>query len=103
MRAMAHKQTDTRSHDRDRDEERPTREGDVLGISDADRNARIPQHVKPGGTHPEGIEVRRHATGIGDLSQNPGATGIDMGGGGEGTGIASRSSRPKSAEPDDNE
>jgi len=47
--------------------------------------------------------VRDRATGIGDLSQNPGAVGIDMGGGGEGTGVPSRSSRPKSAEPNDSE
>jgi hypothetical protein len=101
---MAHKRTSTsHAHDRDRDEDVPEREGDVLGISDADPSAPIPQHVKPGGKHPEGIDVRDHATGIGDLSQNPGATGIDMGGGGEGTGIAPRSSRPKSADVEDNE
>jgi len=90
-------------HRESEDDYTPAREGDVLGISDADPNAPIPQHKKPGGGHPEGIDVRERATGIGDLSQNPGATGIDMGAGGEGTGIASRSSRPKSTEPDEPE
>ena len=91
----------TAAHPTSRDKDAPAHEGDVLGISDADPGVPIPQHIKPGGGSPEGIDVRDPATGIGDLSQNPGATGIDMGGGGEGTGIASRSTRPKSAKPDD--
>lgn len=87
---------------RDRAPEKPAHEGDILGISDADPDVSIPTpHLKPGGGHPEGIEVRDHATGIGDLSQTPGATGIDMGGGGEGTDISPVSKRPKSAEIDE--
>jgi hypothetical protein len=86
---------------RDRTPDKPAREGDILGISDARPDVSIPTHIKPGGGHPEGIEVRDHATGIGDISQTPGATGIDMGGGGEGTDISPTSKRPKSAEPDE--
>ena len=99
---MATKTRDRENRDdRDRQSDQPTREGDVLGISDANPKAGVPPRVKPGGGPPEGIEVREHATGFGDISQTPGATGIDMGGGGEGTGVSSRSKRPKSAEPGD--
>jgi len=84
-----------------RDDYTPDHEGDVLGISDADPAVPIPQHKKPGGGPPQGLDVREPATGIGDVSQTPGATGIDMGGGGEGTGVTPHSRRPKSAEPDD--
>jgi hypothetical protein len=77
---------------------RPKHAGDVLGISDADRGARIPT-AGPGTRSPEGIEVRDRATGIGDVPQRSGATGIDMGGGGEGTDISQHQSHPKSSEP----
>jgi hypothetical protein len=86
---------------RDREPDRPEREGDILGISDANPRASIPQHKKPGGGPVEGIDVRDHATGFGDLEQTPGATGIDMGAGGEGTHIDEKSTRPKSAETDE--
>jgi hypothetical protein len=85
----------------DRERDQPARQGDVLGISDTEPGAPIPQHKKPGGGTPEGIDVRDHATGIGDVSQTPGAVGIDMGGGGEGTGISPESKRPRSADPDE--
>jgi hypothetical protein len=86
---------------RDHERDEPARQGDVLGISDTEPGVRIPQHKKPGGSTPEGIDVRDRATGIGDVSQTPGAVGIDMGGGGEGTGISPESKRPKSAHLDD--
>jgi hypothetical protein len=71
----------------------------VLGISDAG-GARIPTSGRGTGS-PQGIEVRDHATGIGDVPQRSGATGIDMGAGGEGTDIDSHPSRPKSADDAD--
>ena len=74
-------------------------EGDILGISDANPDVHIP--VKGGSDSVEGIEVRDRATGIGDVPQRSGATGIDMGAGGEGTDIATHPSRPKSAEDQD--
>lgn len=70
-----------------KDPDAPTREGDVLGISDSPPEPGVPGVVNRGGGHPQGIEVRRPATGIGDVSQHSGATGIDMGGGGEGEAI----------------
>jgi len=69
------------------DSNAPTREGDVLGISDAAPDPGLPGVVNRGGGHPRGIDVRKPATGIGDVSQHPGATGIDMGGGGEGEAV----------------
>ncbi len=78
----------------------PEHEGDVLGLGDAVPDVDIPQHVKPGGGPPRGLDVRDHATGIGDISQTPGAVGIDMGGGGEGTDVSPRSRRPRAARPD---
>jgi hypothetical protein len=66
---------------------RDEREGDVLGISNADPAVEIPR--PPGKTERghEGIEVRDHATGIADLRRGTGATGIDMGSGGTGTDV----------------
>jgi hypothetical protein len=71
------------------------RQGDVLGISDAPKGSGLPG-IRGGG-HPRGIEVGRPATGIGDVPQRSGATAIDMGGAGEGTGIEAdeRPDRPK--------
>lgn len=87
---MARKTTD-----REQDVER---EGDVLGISNADPAATIPKPARKGSGHVEGIEVRGHATGIGDVVQGTGATGVDMGGSGTGTDIepdaAHTTSRP---------
>lgn len=95
-------ETARRDREDDRpDREQPEREGDVLGISDTSPGATIPQHKKPGGGRPRGLDVRDHATGIGDLERTPGATGIDMGAGGEGTHISEESKRPKSADIDE--
>jgi hypothetical protein len=82
-------------NDQKRHEQTPPREGDVIGISDANAKKGTPAHVKPGGGHPAGIDVREHATGLGDVPQRSGATGTDMGAGGEGTHIASKTTRPK--------
>jgi len=80
----------------------PNRSGDVLGISDAAPDPEIAKPVRRGsGRRPKGIDVREHATGIADVPQRPGATGIDMGGAGEGTDIDADSSRPHSAEDQD--
>lgn len=71
----------------DPDEYVPERHGDVLGITDADPNVEIPRATEDRGGNPKGIEVRGHASGIGELKQTKGATGIDMGAGGKGTGV----------------
>ena len=73
--------------------------GDILGISNAGGPA-LP-HPPSDGSTPKGIEVRgergRH-WGNEDVPQSDGATGIDMGGGGEGPQIASGHSRPRTSE-----
>jgi hypothetical protein len=68
---------------RDDDETEPRT--DVLGIGDAE--GEIPRATSDRGGHPEGIDVRERTTGTGDLQRGKGATGIDMGHGGKGTGI----------------
>jgi len=82
------------------DADKPTREGDVLGISDSPLEPGIPGVINRGTGHPQGIDVRRPASGIGDVSQHPGATGIDMGGAGDGeviedSRIAERRQKPE--------
>lgn len=77
--------------------------GDILGLSDAPPDVEIPRATTDHGGHPQGIDVRDHATGIGDLHQGPGATGIDMGYGGEGTAVGTHASHPKAVEPPDDE
>lgn len=81
-----------------REQERPAREGDVLGISDADPDVTIPQATDDHGGNPKGIEVGRRATGIGDLTRSKGATGADMGAGGEDTAISTDFQGPRAAE-----
>jgi hypothetical protein len=73
--------------------------GDILGLSDAPPDIEIPRATSDHGGHPQGIEVREHATGIGDLHQSSGATGIDMGHAGEGTNVSSHSRHPHASEP----
>jgi hypothetical protein len=70
----------------------------VLGISDTDPAVEIPRATDDRGGHPRGIEVRRPATGIGDVPQSKGATGADMGAGGEDTAVASDFRRPRTTE-----
>lgn len=65
----------------------PARHGDILGITDADPNVEIPRATEDRSGNPKGIEVRGHATGIGHLKQSKGATAIDMGAGGKGSGV----------------
>jgi hypothetical protein len=81
---------------------RKVHEGDVLGISDAGPAATIPTHGGRRG-HPAGIEVREHATGIGDVHQSAGATGVDMGAGGTGTGVEPPRARRRTAQENEEE
>ena len=74
-----------RREQEERDAEKARERGDVLGLGDADPDVKLPGNARPSNRRPQCIEVREHATGIGDLSQGPGATGIDMGAGGTGT------------------
>ena len=68
--------------DDDKDENEPTRQGDVLGLSDT--TASIPQATNRKGGNPRGIEVGESDDDAGDLKQSPGATSIDMGAAGKG-------------------
>jgi hypothetical protein len=77
----------------------PHHEGDVLGISDADPNVKIPKPARRGSGHATGLDTHQPTTGLGDVKPGHlGATGIDMGGGGQGTDISQHSSRPEAAE-----
>ena len=70
------------------DEHTTKREGDVLGISDADPAVEIPRATDDRGGNPAGIEVGTGAgTGLGALPRTAGATGADMGSGGTGTDV----------------
>jgi hypothetical protein len=93
--------TDTRARDEAEvertDENAPVRKGDILGLSDAPPEVEIPQASKDRGGSPEGIDVRDRITGIDELTHGSGATGIDMGGGGEGTDVSSDSTRPRTS------
>lgn len=74
-------------------------QGDILGISDADPNVKIPKPVRKGSGHATGLDTHQPTAGLDDVKPGHfGATGIDMGSGGEGTGIAEHSSRPEAAE-----
>ncbi len=70
--------------------------GDVLGISNPG-GPKLP-HPPSDGSTPRGIDVRserkRH-WGNEDIPQSDGATGIDMGGGGDGPQVAAEHPRPK--------
>jgi hypothetical protein len=70
--------------------------GDVLGISNPG-GEKLP-HPPSDGSTPQGIEVRgerpRHWC-TEDIPQSDGASGIDMGAGGEGTHVAAEHPRPK--------
>lgn len=79
----------------------PERHGDVLGLSDASPAVEIPRATDDRGGNPAGIEVREHATGTGDLTRGKGATGIQMGGSGSGTGLEPDSKRPSQRESSD--
>lgn len=74
--------------------------GDVLGVSNP-AGPKLP-HPPSDGSTPRGIEVRgerpRH-WGNEDIPQSDGASGIDMGGAGEGTGITS--DRPRTPAEDE--
>jgi hypothetical protein len=85
-------------HDNSDKKEQP---GDVLGVSNP-AGPKLP-HPPSDGSTPRGIEVRGEPTrhwGNEDIPQSDGASGIDMGGGGEGTGIRS-DSRPRAGADDE--
>jgi hypothetical protein len=69
------------------DDVEPARHGDILGVTDADPIVEIPRATEDRGGNPKGIEVGQRASGIGELKRTKGATGIDMGAGGTGTGV----------------
>jgi hypothetical protein len=75
--------------------------GDVLGISNPE-GPQLP-HPPSDGSTPRGIEVRgepkRH-WGNEDIPQSDGASGIDMGAGGEGTQVTA-DRRPRTAAEDE--
>lgn len=80
--------------------EKKEQPGDVLGVSNPG-GPKLP-HPPSDGSTPQGIEVRgepkRH-WGNEDIPQSDGASGVDMGGGGEGTGITAE--RPRTAAEDE--
>jgi len=86
-----------------KDQPEPARLGDILGLADASPAVTIPQASSDHGGNPAGIEVRDHATGIGELARSKGATGIDMGGAGHGTDIDPTPQRPAAARRDLND
>ena len=67
-------------------EEKPKEVGDILGISDS--TGRLPDAPADRGGHPQGIDVRDEPHGSSELHQGPGATSIDMGGGGTGNTVS---------------
>ncbi len=91
-----HKESNVKSNSDEK--EQP---GDVLGVSNP-AGPKLP-HPPSDGSTPRGIEVRgepkRH-WGNEDIPQSDGASGIDMGGAGEGTGITADNSRPRAAAED---
>ena len=74
--------------------------GDVLGLTDDKTGVKLP-HPPSDGSTPAGIELEKNTRhwGADELNRSKGATGVDMGAGGEGTDIApSRSSKEESEE-----
>ena len=76
----------------------PERLGDVLGLSDASPAVEIPRATDDRGGNPAGIEVREPTTGTADLVRGKGATGIQMGASGSGTGLEPDTRRPAERE-----
>jgi hypothetical protein len=91
--AVAGKESIVKS-DKKKKKEQP---GDVLGVSRAG-GAKLP-HPPSDGSTARGIDVRgdrpRH-WGNEDVPQSDGASGVDMGGAGEGTQVSGENPRPKS-------
>lgn len=76
----------------------PTVPGDILGLTDDRSGVKLP-HPPSDGSTAQGIDVRdenRRHWGTEELQPSKGATGIDMGGGGEGTDVAPVQSRSSS-------
>jgi hypothetical protein len=63
--------------------------GDVLGLTDDKSGVKLP-HPPSDGSTPSGIEFEKNTRhwGADELNRSKGATGIDMGGGGQGTDVA---------------
>ena len=73
---------------KDNTQDKKEQPGDVLGVSNPE-GPKLP-HPPSDGSTPRGIEVRgepRRHWGNEDIPQSDGASGIDMGGAGEGTDI----------------
>src|SRR5688572_27960109 len=71
---------------RDSDTNPTKRPGETLGVGDTSGGDLPGGKPKPGGGQPQGIEKEEpRVTGIGEMRQGKGATGIDMGAGGRGT------------------
>ncbi len=74
--------------------------GDVLGLTDDKTGVKLP-HPPSDGSIPPGIELEKNTRhwGADELNRSKGATGVDMGAGGEGTDIApARSTRKETEE-----
>jgi hypothetical protein len=84
-------------------ETEPEREGDILGLSDASPAVEIPRATDDRSGNPAGIEVRRPTTGTSELTQTDGATGIQMGASGSGTGLEPDDERPNASRRDLND
>lgn len=71
-----------KTHEKDAAEHyEPAREGDVIGLSDADPAVDLPHPVRADDRKPKGIEpLAPMGTGVGDTPQRAGSTGADLGG-----------------------
>jgi hypothetical protein len=74
-------------------ESKPKREGDVLGLSDANPAVPLPGPPVERGTPSRSREADPDPTRHNSLPRTSGATGIDMGAGGTGTSVEPASSR----------
>ena len=85
----------------EKDQNETEQPGDVLGVSNP-AGPKLP-HPPSDGSTPRGIEVRgerpRH-WGNEEMPQSDGASGVDMGGAGEGTGVKAEH-RPRAAAQDE--
>jgi hypothetical protein len=85
-----------------KDKDEKEQPGDVLGVSNP-AGPKLP-HPPSDGSTPRGIEVRGEPTrhwGNEDIPQSDGASGVDMGGAGEGTGVKADRRPRTSAEDED--
>ena len=73
----------------------PTVPGDILGLTDDRSGVKLP-HPPSDGSVAQGIDVIEHHRhwGADELKRSDGASGVDMGAGGEGTDVAPSRPRP---------